>query len=300
VRRLIINADDFGLTAGVNRAIGEAHRHGIVTSATLMANSNAFEEAVRFASECPRLSVGCHVVLVDGSPIMQAASVPTLLASTNSAANFESSLGRFAARVLGGRVDPEQIEAEATAQIRKVQAAGVAVSHFDTHKHTHMFPGVLRPLLRAARACGVSALRNPFVPHLPGAGRLLRQRPELWKRYLQVRALRWLETGFYRAVRRAGLITPSGSFGVVSTGALDLVLFEAILDCIPEGSWEFVCHPGYNDAELAGVHTRLRDSRVKELEVLTSEAAREALAQRGIELISYHELVEPSQRPQES
>ena len=291
MRRLIINADDFGLTAGVNRAIREAHSQGIVTSATLMANSNGFDDAVRVATEFSGLSIGCHVVLVDGTPLAQAAAVPTLLSSGNSNPHFENSLGKFAARVVSGGIDPDQIEAEATIQIRKLQAYGVAVSHFDTHKHTHIFPAVLQALLRAARACGVRALRNPFVPHIPGATKLLRQRPELWKRYLQVRALRWLESGFRRSVQKAGLVSPAGSFGVVSTGALDLTLFEAILDCIPDGTWEFVCHPGYNDAELAGVRTRLRDSRVKELGVLTSDAAREAVARRGVELISYHQLI---------
>lgn len=290
MRRLIINADDFGLTGGVNRAITEAHRQGIVTSATLMANSRGFSEAVRMATEFPRLSIGCHVVLVDGAPVSQAAVVPTLVSSKNSNHHFEASLGKFAARVVSGRIEPDQIEAEATAQIRKLQSAGVAVTHFDTHKHTHMFPTVLMALLRSARACGVPALRNPFVPHIPGVTKLLRQRPNLWIRYLQVRALRWLKSGFRRAVQRAGMVSPSGSFGVVSTGALDLALFEAILDCIPEGTWEFVCHPGYNDPELARVRTRLRESRVKELEVLTSDAAREAVSRRGIELISYTEL----------
>lgn len=290
MRRLIINADDFGLTAGVNRAICEAHRTGVVTSATLMANSNAFGEAVRIATDSPCLSVGCHVVLVDGVPILQAAAVPTLVSLRNSNPHFENSVGKFAARVISGRIDPDQIEAEATAQIQKLQAAGVEVSHFDSHKHTHAFPAVLRALLRAARACGVPALRNPFVPHIPGAIKLLRHRPELWTRYLQVRALRWLESGFRRAVQKAGLVSPSGSFGVVSTGTLDMELFGAILDCIPEGTWEFVCHPGYNDSELARVRTRLRESRVKELRVVTSDAATEALARRGIELISYKDL----------
>ena len=78
---------------------------------------------------------------------------------------------------------------------------------------------------------------------------------------------------------------------VISTGALDLRLFEAIIGCIPEGTWEFVCHPGYNDADLAGVRTRLRESRARELEVLTSADARLVLQQRGIELISFHDLV---------
>jgi predicted glycoside hydrolase/deacetylase ChbG (UPF0249 family) len=91
-------------------------------------------------------------------------------------------------------------------------------------------------------------------------------------------------------VRQFGLRTPDGSFGVVSTGALDLRLFEAIVEAIPDGTWEFVCHPGYNDAELASVRTRLRESRQRELEVLTSAEARQALERRGIQLISYREL----------
>jgi predicted glycoside hydrolase/deacetylase ChbG (UPF0249 family) len=84
--------------------------------------------------------------------------------------------------------------------------------------------------------------------------------------------------------------TTDGSFGVVATGALDLALFDAMVEAIPEGTWEFVCHPGHNDAELASVRTRLRDSREKELAVLTSPLAREALERRGIQLISYRDL----------
>jgi predicted glycoside hydrolase/deacetylase ChbG (UPF0249 family) len=84
--------------------------------------------------------------------------------------------------------------------------------------------------------------------------------------------------------------TPDGSFGVLSTGALDLELFKAIVDVIPDGTWEFVCHPGYNDADLASVQTRLRESRKMELDVLISPEARQALDSRGIELISYRDL----------
>ena len=291
MRRLIVNADDFGLTAGVNRAIAEAHQKGLVTSATLMANSAAFLEAVRTAGENPQLSVGCHVVLVDGCPVMPPSAIPSLLNSkSRDGASFGVSLGRFAARAQTGRINQDEIEGEATAQIRKLQAAGVAISHVDTHKHTHMFPVVFQALIRAARACGVGAVRNPFAPHVPLAIGPLRRRPQLWKRYFQVRVLRGLENGFRRAVRAAGLSTTEGTFGVVATGALDLKLFEDIVSCIPEGTWEFVCHPGYNDSDLDGVRTRLRESRVKELEVLTSGQARESLTARGIELISYRDL----------
>jgi hopanoid biosynthesis associated protein HpnK len=291
VRRLIINADDFGLTSGVNRAIVESHERGVVTSATLMAGGRAFEEAVQLARGAPQLSIGCHVVLVDGEPLLPPNHVPTLLAPADSGTRFRNGIGELATAALRGKIDPAQVEAEATAQIRKLQAAGLALSHFDTHKHTHMFPGILRPLLRAARACGVRGLRNPFAPVKPLAFAHLLRRPGLWKRYSEVMALRRLLENFRQAVQKEEMITTDGTFGIVATGALDQRLFEAIVGSIPEGTWEFVCHPGYNDAELSTVRTRLRDSRLQELQVLTSEAAHSALRRHGVELISWRHLL---------
>lgn len=298
MRRLIINADDFGLTSGVNRAIADAHTRGLVTSATLMAGGPAVEEAIRIALGAPHLSTGCHVVLVDGSSLLAAREIPTLAAKPDSqGARFRNRLNGFAVRALMARLNPEEIEAEAVAQISRLQAAGIAVSHLDTHKHTHMFPVVRRALLRAARTCGVMAVRNPFAPSRPMPFLDLSRRPTLWKRYVETRALRLLATGFRREVTQAGMFTTDGSFGIIETGALDLDLFEDVVASIPDGTWEFVCHPGYNDADLGRVGTRLRDSRLRELEALTSDRARLALEQRGIELITYRDLVAKMQAP---
>jgi hopanoid biosynthesis associated protein HpnK len=291
VRRLIINADDFGLTSGINRAIVEAHQRGVVTAATLMANGRAFEEAAKLAPTVPQLSVGCHVVLVDGEPLLPAPQIPTLVAADGPRQHFRNSIAEVAAAALRGRIDPAQVEAEATAQMRKLQSSGLTLSHFDTHKHAHMFPAILRPLLRAARACGVRALRNPFAPMKPLAFAHLLRRPRLWKRYSEVTALRRLLDNFRSAVQEEQMLTTDGTFGIVATGALDGQLFEAIVGSIPEGTWEFVCHPGYNDAELDSVRTRLRQSRAQELRVLTSEAARQALQRHGVELISWKQLL---------
>jgi len=287
VRRLIINADDFGFTDGVNRAIVEAHTRGVVTSSTLMANGPAFDHAVQLCRDAPRLSVGCHVVLIDGVPVVQAESISTL---TNGSTAFRDGVKSFAARAIAGRIDRDQIADEAAAQIRKIQQAGVAVSHFDTHKHTHLFPKVLRPLLRAARDCGIRALRNPFGPRLPLRSSQLLRRPGLWTRYAEVRVLRRFAGQFREAVDREGFVTPDGTLGIEVTGALDEKLFLAIARSIPEGTWEFVCHPGYNDAALREARTRLRESREMELQALTLPGAREMLEQQGIQLISYRDL----------
>jgi chitin disaccharide deacetylase len=283
---LIVNADDFGFTSGVNRGIVEGHSHGVVTSSTLMANGPAFAEAAQMAKTLPNLSVGCHVVLTDGRPVLDAALLPSL----TTGAQLRDGMKTFAARAIAGRMNDSEITAEAAAQIRKIQSAGIAVSHIDTHKHTHLFPKILRPLLRAAADCGVRAVRNPFGPRLPLRSSQLLARPGLWVRYTQLRFLASFAEKFRETVDRDGFTTPDGTLGIVVTGALDETLFHAIARSIPEGTWEFVCHPGYNDAELQAGKTRLRSSREVELRVLTLPAAREVLAQEGIELISYREL----------
>jgi predicted glycoside hydrolase/deacetylase ChbG (UPF0249 family) len=188
-------------------------------------------------------------------------------------------------------MDPAEIEAEASAQVCKIQSSGIAVSHFDTHKHTHLFPHVLRPLLRAAARCGVRAIRNPFGPRFPLRSSRLLARPNLWTRYAEVNVLRRFAGKFREAVDREGFITPDGTLGIEVTGTLDETLFRVLAESMPEGTWEFVCHPGYNDAELQRATTRLRESRETELRVLTLPAAREVLAEEGVDLISYRDFV---------
>jgi hopanoid biosynthesis associated protein HpnK len=283
---LIVNADDFGFTSGVNRAIVEAHTLGVVTSSTLMANGKAFAEATDLAQRTPGLSIGCHVVLIDGEPVLPPDQIPTLTSSLR----FRDGLKQFAARSLAGRMSAEEIAAEAAAQIRRIQSTGISVSHVDTHKHTHVFPQILRPLLKAAADCGVRAVRNPFGPRFPLRSSELLARPKLWTRYVEVQILRRFAGKFREAVARAGFATPDGTLGIEVTGTLDETLFLAIARSIPDGTWEFVCHPGYNDADLLAANTRLRASRETELHVLTLPAAREILAREGVELISYREL----------
>ena len=257
--------------------------HGIVTSATLMANSQAFADAIATARAVNgnTLSVGCHVVLLDGEPVLPVDKVPTLLESGNGRGRFRANLNDFVIASFRHKLDPGEIEAEASAQIDRVRAAGINPSHFDTHKHAHMFPAVLRPLLRAARSCGVKAVRNPFGQAWPlPLASLLRTR-QVWTRLAQLNVLRNFAGNFRREVEAHGLRTTDGSLGVLATGVLDTKLFAAIIESIPDGTWEFVCHPGYNDAELDRVHTRLRQSREQELSLLTSPEAQRLAAPPG-------------------
>jgi len=236
VRRLIINADDFGLTSGVNRGILESHQSGVVTSSTLMACGAQFQEGVALALQVPRLSVGCHVVLVDGAPVLSVEQLSSL-ASAGSPPRFRESLIGFAGRAAAGRLDQEQIEQEVTAQIQKLQAAGIDVSHLDSHKHTHMFPVVLRGMLRAAKNCGVRAIRNPFEP-------LVFAKVGSWKRQFQLRMLQRYRETFRSELAEAAMVTPDGCIGIAVTGGLTLAAFQSLVENLPEGTWELVSHPG--------------------------------------------------------
>ena len=293
MRRLIVNADDFGMTKGINRAIVKAAGQGIVTSATLMATARAFDNAVTQATQLgSRVSIGCHVILLDGTPALPPRQISSLLQPSNgpNAPEFRIKLGDFARAALSGKLMPEQVEAEAVAQIKRLQDSGINVSHIDCHKHAHMFPAVLRPLLRSAKSRGVRAIRNPFGRLFPlPFGRILRN-PRMWRRVAELGVLSKFCASFKREVESHGLRTPDGSVGVLDTGTLDLESFMTIVDTLPEGTWEFVCHPGYNDAELDQVRTRLRQSRERELEIITSPDVKAALQKRGIELVSYHDL----------
>ena len=277
----------------MNRAIVETHRDGVVSSATLMASANeaAFREAVEMARGLPGLSVGCHVVLVDGAPVSPPGAVDTLLAiRSGEPENFYSSLSAFAARATMGGFDREQLVLEITAQIRKIQATGIEVSHLDSHKHTHIFPEILRAMLRAAKICGVRAIRSPFVPMKAIMAQHFAARRALLKRYGQVRILNTFAGNFRRQTSRAGLRAPDGVIGVIETGSMDGILLRQALEGLPEGTWELVCHPGYVDDDLRAVRTRLVESREQERSLLTSPELKEFLERQKIGVVSYREL----------
>lgn len=267
--RLITNADDFGLTGGVNRAIAELNQAGLLTSATLMARAAATDEACAIALRTPALGVGCHVVLVDGEPVLPKEKLPTLVGQRTG--RFAPTLGKFLVRLMSGQIDAREIEAEAAAQMELLRNRGLKPTHVDTHKHTHMFRGVLEPLLRAARAQGVGAIRNPFEPAwnvaaTPGAP---------FVRKTQVALLRRLMPGFLRRVKAAGLKTTEGALGVLATGTLDAETLRALIKALENNAsanstWELVTHPGYNDGDLANARTRLLTSREVEREALTA------------------------------
>lgn len=252
MKRLVVNADDFGFTTDVNEGIVEAHQRGILTSTTLMANGAAFDDAVRLASQNPALDVGCHLVLIGGrSTLPPHKPLP-------------SSVARLLAAIVGGRI---AIHDELAAQVRKILATGISPSHLDTHKHTHLAPPVLDAVARIAQEFGIPWVRRPF------------EIPFLRSRFRRVLADRNCRTTDYFT-------------GFKLTGRFRAPELIQLIRALPEGTTEFMCHPGHCRAELQNADTRLKESRERELLALISPEVRLALAESQVQLINYRDLSE--------
>ncbi len=287
--RLILNADDFGLTPGINRAIAELHRAGVLTSTTLMATGPAFADAVAVARANPELGVGCHLVFVDGLPVSHPEDIPSLLGADGK--TFRPSVFDFAQAVLRNTIRAGDLARETQAQIQKLQRSGVDVTHVDTHKHTHLFPAVARTVLHIAQRCGIDALRNPFEPQWSAAAA---EAP--LSRRLQLRVLDRFCRPFELLSRdaRAHGFVPDGTLGIAATGTLDAATLRRILRALPPGStYEFCCHPGHVDAALESQNTRLRASREGEYAALLEVMPEILRTEDAPELIHYGNLGVP-------
>jgi len=293
MKRLVVNGDDFGLTESTNQGILEAHRRGILTSTTLLANGAAFDSAVALALRSPKLGVGVHLNLTDGPPISDPLVIPGLVGSEG---RFFGGPAELAQRILMRRARLAEVERELAAQIEKVRRAGIRVTHLDGHRHVHMLLGVFPVVVRLARRYRISGVRVAIEQATP-LGRLLRHNPgaagSILKQLLHARGLALLAPGARQRLRQSGLTSPRYFFGITQTGFLDETELEAILWNLPDGASELMCHPGYADAALRNTGTRLLAQRERELEALTRPETWKLIAALGIQLINYAELIQP-------
>jgi chitin disaccharide deacetylase len=287
VRNLIVNADDFGWTEGVNRGIVEAFRNGIVTSTSLLANGAAFAEAVEVFRTAAGLGAGVHLNLSDGVPVAERETVTTLLNHKGEfAGGPEGLLLRRARRSLL----LDEVEREWDAQIQKVRGAGIEPTHLDGHKHVHMLPGLFEIALRLAKRHGVGAIRvsleeSSLRSALSSGGK--QRGGVVMKQGVQARGLKLLARDAREEAERAGIATADYFCGIAQTGELTREGVEQFLKSLPEGTTELMCHPGYVDDALQKTATRLQDSRRTELQILTDTGIRNLVASQGIRLIDY-------------
>jgi chitin disaccharide deacetylase len=270
-----------GLTPGVNRAIVECHTRGIVTSATLMANMPAFADAVAQARAHPSLGVGLHFNIVEGRPVALSSRVGSLL---NARGEFLGTGAALLRRAVLGRLRTEDVIVELRAQIEKALAAGLRLTHVDSHKHVHALPPIAAAMARTIGDYGIRAMRTPreharFGPGF-GASPLFMQRAGAF-------ALAQLCRPGEVAQRQQGVKTPDAFHGVAQTGYWTKAWLLDRIVRLPAGVNELMCHPGYDDADLQQVKTRLRRSRATEMELLTDSDILAAVRGQGITLIHF-------------
>jgi chitin disaccharide deacetylase len=287
VKNLIVNADDLGWTEGVNRGIADAHRKGLVTSTSLLANGRAFASALEVARSNPELGVGVHLNLSDGPPSASGDQVRGLL---NAEGQLENSPESLLLRIASRGLELGEIEREWDAQVSKIQSAGISPTHLDGHKHVQMLPGLFEIALRLAKKYGIRAIR---VSHEASKLRTVlstggdQKTGVVLKQGVQARGLKLLARDAREMADHAGLVTTDYFCGIAQTGALTREGVELLLQNLPEGTTELMCHPGYADEDLRRTATRLQESRQTELEILTDARTRKIVAMQGIRLISY-------------
>lgn len=229
MKRLIVTADDFGLTVPVNEAVEEGHRRGILTAASLMVTGEAAADAVARAKRLPKLGVGLHLVLVDGVPVLPPEQIPDLVGSD----------GRFSANVLAQGVRifclpaaRRQLAAEIRAQLEAFRATGLALDHVNAHHHFHLHPTIHQALLRVAGEFGIRAIRLPLEPRLP-------DRPRGLSGLMEARHARRLR----RRLDAARIAHNDHIFGLADTGAMTGAKVRRFLEDLPDGISEIYFHP---------------------------------------------------------
>jgi predicted glycoside hydrolase/deacetylase ChbG (UPF0249 family) len=273
-RLLVVTADDLGLTDGVCRAVHRAHVDGIVTATSLLAVGRAFETAAAMLRETPTLDLGAHLALVgEDPPLLTASEVPTLVDARGA---FPLSYRTVVERGLAGRIDPDDVRRELSAQLGRVMGIGLPVSHLDTHQHTHLWPLVARVVTELAVEHEIPAVRLP-VSHsrgVVGAG------------------VGFLAARLKRCIRAAGRVATADYDGLDPAGGLDLPAFERSLTHLARRARptaEINCHPGEaGDDDLCRFSWGYRWS--DELAMVTDERARALVEQLGYRLGSFRDI----------
>ncbi len=277
MKKLIVNADDLGLTTGVNRGVLRAFQDGIVTSASLLVTGSAFDDAVALARRNPELDVGLHLALVEEQAILGREVLPTLV---DASGRLPRTSGEFLRRALLARISWDEVEREIAAQIARFQNTGLRLSHLDSHQHLHMFPPVFQIVRRLMLRMDNVWIRNPAGP---------------WRKSASVRMGRWVQRlGLNliclsaRALHRTPLPQMlDGTYGFEVSGCLTRSALEQILRKIPDGVYELICHPGEDDAETRRRYSHWGYRWAEELEALTAPETRVVLKEQGIALTSF-------------
>lgn len=277
-RRLVVTADDFGAAAEVNAAVEQAHRHGVLSAASLMVAGAAAADAVARARTMPSLRVGLHIVLAEGRPVLPPEALPDLVGPEGALRTDLVALG--AAIFLRPSVR-RQVAREIAAQFEAFRATGLPLDHVNAHKHFHLHPTVTDILLAVGPAYGMRAIRVPTEPRRV----LARAEPE---RTAPRRAEAVLARRLRRRARRAGVAAPDAVFGLAWSGRMDAARLRGLCANLPDGLSEIYLHP----ATGGGFAGAAPDYRYEaELDALTDPAVVAGLRDGRVRLGGFADLV---------
>lgn len=279
LRYIIINADDFGRHAEINRAVEEGLVHGCLRSATVMPGGAAFAGAVDIARRHEELGLGVHFTLVDGHPILPPEEIPSLVGSEG---DFLPDHTALLKRYLKGGVNLEEVRRELAAQLQKIEATGIPISHVDSHQHMHTLPGIIDIVLDLAARAGIRAVRTPRTPLFAGAfgglGQLVGR--------LGLSTLARLAA--CKAHRR-GLLTPDNFAGIVAGEAVSEGELLHLIAHLPQGTTEVMMHPGMKNDVLQEDSGWQHDFEA-ELAAILSPRVGEALRKAEVEPVNFRHL----------
>lgn len=284
--KVIINADDFGWSSAVNEAVLDAAENGVLTSTTIMANMPGFEEAVKGALSIPKLGVGVHLNLLRGSPLCEPSRIPSIVGKDG---RFRKANFGLWLRFSTGRIDPDHLEQELTAQVKRTIDAGIKPTHLDSEKHMHLlFPVLWEIVCRIAKRFDIHRVRVArehlgLIPHL-----FIRSP----RQYLKTLFIRQRSLSFAKIAIQHGLRFTDHFFGVTLAGQMTTDVYASLFQKIPQGITELMCHPGARPANFQDIHCSrwLDQGRVTEYRALIDPKTKNALEESGIRLIHYGEI----------
>ena len=282
MKRVIINADDFGLIQGVNEGIIQAHREGVLSSATLMANAPGFEHAVELAGQNPDLGVGVHLNILRGKPLSESRYVGSLITEGGV---FCPSVFQLFRGLKSGRINLGQVERELRTQIEKVMNAGISPSHLDSEKHSHMLGPLFSVVLKLALDYRVTKIRFSrefcLTPRLAQMGKSL--------------LISLSGSALKERMKAEGIKSSDHFCGICDSGRMTAERLQKSLSRLKDGVTEIMVHPGFISQDLIELEKTfgsyyINRCRELELKALLDSRVKKILSDRGIQLINFHHL----------
>lgn len=283
-KTVIVNADDFGLSEGINKGIIKAHQEGVVRSASLVACGKHFKEAVELAKENKELDVGVHLCLIEEVPLSPHQEIPSIVGRSG---RFSNTIWRFMLKYILGKVKMGEIEKEFSAQIARLFEFGIEPSHIDSHCHLHMFFGIADVVIKLAKVYNIRIIRLPFVPVKFMLRDILKVTPV---RIFYQAVLNLLCLSQRNKFINEGIRVVDSCFGLLDSGHMHKDKLLYIIKNIHPGISEILCHPGIQDAETLTKYGHWGYEWEKELESLIFSDTAALSRGYGIGLASFREI----------